>query len=128
MILIILNEENLNLEKMKDQKLLELIQKIESGKFPKDYPHFGGANLIITDNPNRASHEGDIVLITPHASAMSWLVVELKNIHQGNLNYLNKYSFYPRIGELIKESFSKDGQIFDSMLYVVNTISEEWLD
>jgi hypothetical protein len=30
-----------------------LINKIEQGKFPEKFPHFGGANLIITDDPNR---------------------------------------------------------------------------
>lgn len=111
---------------MKNQALKELIEKIEAGNFPNQFPHFGGANLIITDDPNRSNHEGDVVILTPHASAMSWLVVELKKIYTSNLDYLNKYDFYPRIGKLIKESFKKEGQIFDSMIYVVETIREEW--
>jgi hypothetical protein len=113
---------------MIDAELIELKLKIESGTFPKKFPHFGGANLIITDDPNRPHREGAVVFITPHASAMSWLVVELKRIYDGNLDYLNKYSFYPRIGELIQESFRKEDKIFDSMLYVVEEISQEWSD
>jgi hypothetical protein len=100
--------------------------KIERGKFPKKFPHFGGANLIITDDPKRNFHEGDLVIYSEHASALSWLVIELKRIYSSKLNYSNKYDFYPYIGELIQSSVKANNDLFDTMLYVVQKIKEDW--
>ena len=60
---------------------IELLkEKINSGKFPNKFEHFGGANLIITDDPDRRGYPQDVVIYTEHASAISWLVFELKDI------------------------------------------------
>ena len=99
---------------------------INSGKFPKEFSHFGGANLIITDDPNRNFHEGDLVIYTKHASALSWLVVELKKIYDFKLNSLNKYDFYPYMGELIQASVNANDDLFETMLFVVDKIEEDW--
>jgi hypothetical protein len=103
-----------------------LINKIEQGKFPEKFPHFGGANLIITDDPNRNYHEGDVVVHSEHASALSWLVVELKRIYDSKLNSLNKYDFYPYIGDLIQSSVNANDDLFETMLFVVKKIEEDW--
>jgi hypothetical protein len=103
-----------------------LIEKINSGRFPKKFPHFGGANLIITNNPNRNFKEGDIVIYSKHASALSWLVVELKHIYSSKLNASNKYHFYPYIGELIQSSLNARDDIFETMLYVIEKIKADW--
>jgi hypothetical protein len=108
------------------KKLVDLIDKIKTGKFPTDFPHFGGANLIITDDPNRNFHEGDLVIFSEHASALSWLVVELKRIYDSKLNSLNKYDFYPYIGELIQASVNANDDLFETMLFVVQKIKEDW--
>ena len=107
------------------KKLVDLIDKIKTGKFPTDFPHFGGANLIITDDPNRNFHEGDLVIFSEHASALSWLVVELKRIYDSKLNSLNKYDFYPYIGELIQTSVNANDDLFETMLFVVQKIKED---
>lgn len=86
------------------KKIVDLIEKIKMGKFPTDFPHFGGANLIIANDSKRNFHEGNIVVYTDHAPALSWLVVELKRIYDSKLNSLNKYDFYPYIGQLIHAS------------------------
>jgi hypothetical protein len=104
----------------------ELRTKIKSGQFPTDFPHFGGANLIITNDPKRNFHEGDVVILTDHASALSWLVVELKRIYDSKLNSLNKYDFYPYIGELIQASVNANDDLFETMLFVVQKIKEDW--
>jgi len=65
-------------------KLSVLRNKIESGKFPQEFPEFGGANLIITSDQNRRFHEGDVVVYSIHAPALSWLVTELKNIYSSS--------------------------------------------
>jgi len=105
------------------EKLRELIGL---GKFPKEFSHFGGADLIITDDPNRNFHERDIVIYTKHASALSWLVFELKKIYDSKLNAANKYEFYPYIGELIQASVNDNDDLFETMLFVVDKIEEDW--
>ena len=108
------------------EDILGLIEKINSGSFPKKFPHFGGAKLIITDDPNRNFHKGDLVIFSEHASALSWLVVELKRIYDSKLNSLNKYDFYPYIGELIQSSVNANDDLFETMLFVVKKIEEDW--
>jgi hypothetical protein len=105
------------------EKLRELIGL---GKFPVDSPHFGGADLIITNDPNRNFREGTVVVYTEHAAAMSWLVFELKKIYDSKLNASNKYGFYPYIGELIEASVKAYDDLFETMLFVVNKIEEDW--
>ena len=99
---------------------------INKGKFPKEFSHFGGADLIITDDENRNFHEGDNVIYTKHASALSWLVFELKKIYDSKLNASNKYGFYPYIGELIKSSVNAYDDLFETMLFVVDKIEKDW--
>ncbi len=54
------------------KEIHHLKSKINSGQFPTDFPHFGGANLIITNDENRHHLDGDIVIYSIHASALSW--------------------------------------------------------
>ena len=103
-----------------------LIVQINEGKFPTVFPHFGGANLIITNDLNRNFQEGDLIIYSEHASALSWLVVELKKIYNSKLNYSNKYDFYPYIGELIQCSVNANYDLFETMLFVVKKIEEDW--
>ena len=110
----------------RSKAIIDLVEVILSGKFPKNHPHFGGAGLIITDRPSYKGHDSDLRILTPHASAFSWLVFELKEIHSANIDYQNKYDFYPTIGRLIQESFLEDGYIIDSMLYVVEKMEVFW--
>ena len=49
----------------------------------------------------------------------------LKKIYDKDLNFRNKYDFYPEIGLLIKESLHSHEQLFDSMLHVVNGIEQK---
>ena len=99
---------------------------INSGQFPKEFSHFGGANLIITNDPKRSFREGTVVVYTEHAAALSWLVFELKKIYDSKLNAANKYDFYPYIGELIQASVNANDDLFETMLFVVDKIEEDW--
>jgi hypothetical protein len=108
------------------RKLNDLIEKIENGKFPTEFPHFAGADLIITNDPKRNFHEGDSVIYSDHAAALSWLIAELKTIYDAQLNWANKYDFYPVIGQLIKASVEDNDDLFETMLYVVHRIEENW--
>jgi hypothetical protein len=99
---------------------------VEQGKFPKEHEHFGGAGLIITNDPNYTGYPHDVVICTQHADALSWLVFELKSIYNSKIDYLNKYEFYPSIGDIIKENFSNDGELIDAMLAVIEEIQKRW--
>lgn len=107
-------------------KLEKLKEKVNKGNFPNKHIKFGGANLIITSNKNRKFREGDIVIYSAHASALSWLVFELKKIYDSEITYLNKYDFYPTIGKHIQESLKNDALIFESMIYVIEKIEKAW--
>jgi hypothetical protein len=99
---------------------------VEQGKFPKEHKHFAGAGLIITDDPTYTGHVDDIVVCTQHAGALSWLVFELKSIYNKKLDHMNKYAFYPLIGDIIKETFSNEGELIDSMVKVIDEIEKRW--
>lgn len=107
-------------------KIDKLKAQINNGKFPAEYPHFGGANLIITNDPQRNFHDGDILIFSEHASALSWLVIELKNIYGDEIDSLNKYHFYPYIGELIQNTLKRQELLFETMLHVVEEIERDW--
>ena len=107
-------------------KISKLKTDVKTGLFPIIHKEFSGANLIITSNPNRKFREGDILIYSEHAPALSWLVYELKKIYLMDLNYRNKYEFYPYIGELIMESLKNDSMLFESMLHVIEKIEYEW--
>ncbi len=107
-------------------KLNDLKAIINSGKFPNKYQEFGGANLIITKNKDRGFHEGDTIIYSEHAAALSWLVDQLANIYSDEINYANKYMFYPTIGELIKESLTSQELIIESMLFVIDELEKKW--
>ncbi len=99
---------------------------VEQGKFPKKHKHFAGAGLIITDDPTYTGHDDDIVVCTAHAGALGWLVYELKEIYNEKIDYMNKYAFYPLIGEIIKATFSNEGELIDSMVKVIDEIEKRW--
>lgn len=107
-------------------KLNDLKKIVLQGKFPNKYPEFGGANLIITSNINRNFYDSDLVVYSEHAAALSWLVNELKLIYDSELNYLNKYDFYPYIGELINKTLKKQELLFETMLYIIEEIEIDW--
>lgn len=108
------------------KKIKELRIKIEQGKFPNNFPEFGGANLIISKNPNRSYKESDVFIYSEHASALSWLVTELKKIYDEEINYLNKYNFYTSIGKIIINTLKNQDYIFETMLLIVDEIENEW--
>ena len=107
-------------------KLKKLKQIIEEGKFPNKFPEFGGANLIITKNRQRNYHDGDVVVYSEHAPALSWLVIELKKIYDSEIDFMNKYAFYPKIGELINKTLLKEELLFETMLHIVNETEKDW--
>jgi glutamate racemase len=39
---------------------------------------------------------------------------------------VNKYAFYPLIGDIIKDTFSNEGELIDSMVKVIDEIERRW--
>ena len=99
---------------------------IERGTFPNKFPEFGGANLIITKDKNRNYHEGDIVVYSEHAPALSWLVIQLKKIYDEEIDHMNKYDFYPSIGKLINQTLTKQELLFEVMLNIIDELEADW--
>lgn len=108
------------------KELDKLRAVIESGNFPNKFPEFGGANLIITNDKNRNYHEGDIVVFSEHAPALSWQVIQLKKIFDEEIDYMNKYDFYPSIGKLINQTLTRQELLFEVMLNIVDELEKEW--
>lgn len=108
------------------KQLDKLRALIESGNFPNNFPEFGGANLIITKDKYRNYHEGDLIVYSEHAAALSWLVIQLKKIYDEEINYMNKYDFYPSIGKLINQTLTRQELLFEVMLNIVDELEKEW--
>ena len=100
-------------------KMKELKEKINSGQFPKDFSHFGGADLIITNDPNRNFREGTVVVYTEHAAALSWLVFELQNIFRDSDYPNSKMIDYISVGETINYGLENNWNITAIMLTVI---------
>lgn len=109
-------------------KIDKLTAQIKKGNFPTEFPHFGGANLIITDDPKRKGYEHDVVICSEHASALSWLVVQLKEIYNSELDYINKYDFYPYIGESIQSSVNENDDLLETMLFIVEKMKKYYFN
>lgn len=107
-------------------KINNLRLLIEKQEYPKVFPEWGGANLIITKDLKRDHLDHDILVYSKNASALSWLVTKLSEIYELEINYINKYSFYPSIGENLIKSISKKESLFDTMIYVVDEIEKKW--
>ena len=104
------------------KKLDALRLLVEKGKFPKQFPEFGGANLIITKDLNRNHYDSDVIVYSEHAPALSWLVIELKEIYDSEIDYINKYDFYPSIGKLINKTLTRQEYLFETMLDIIDEI------
>jgi hypothetical protein len=91
-----------------------------------NYPHFAGAGLIITNNPARNAHTEDLVVLTEHAGAISWLVIQLKGIYEKSIDYSTKYAFYQSIGNLTLEALSTCTTLQSTLEYITDKTLMEW--
>ncbi len=99
---------------MNYKKLKLLEDKISSGKIQKSSTLFGGANLIILDperkndyKNHRKRYPQDILVFTEHSQELSWLVFQLKAVFADEINEMNKYVFYPLMGEIMNNGIKK---------------------
>ena len=108
-------------------ELNKLRSQISKGTFPNEFKEFGGAKLIITSDAKKLKRDDySVVVVSEHAPALSWLVFELKLIYEKELDYLNKYDFYPYIGKLMNNALTKQELVFETMLHVVDQIEKDW--
>jgi hypothetical protein len=112
--------------KKTNQALEALIQQIKLRNFPEEYDHFGGAELILTDEPDRPFHPGDTVVYSAHASELSWLVDELAKVYAAKIDYGSKYAFYPGVGKVMIDLIKSTDNLIDIMLGVVEATDNEW--
>ena len=110
------------------EKLQLLKNKIDQADYKKalnEIESFGGAGLIITHKGDKRTAE--VVVFTKYEKELSWLIYELKSIYANEIDYLNKYDFYPRIGKLANEFITKNGDndISGMMKYILDIICED---
>lgn len=108
------------------KKLQNLENKISMGKIQQSKELFGGANLIIVNSaqkPNYKNHKQkypqDVLVFTDHPKEFSWLVFQLKDVFEEELDASNKYVFYPMIGEIINKGLKKEIAIQSIMFSVI---------
>ena len=106
--------------------LENLKENLSASNYPVNYPHFGGAGLIITNNPARNSHEGDILVCTEHAGAISWLIIQLKGIYEDVLDYSNKYEFYQSIGQFANEAIQSGHALPEILQIITEKVTDSW--
>ena len=100
-----------------------------SGKWTpdKNRRHWGGADLIVTDKP---WEDNAVMVVTKYAGEISSLIEELRDRLGDHINYINKYEFYPRLGEAANRSIKENGDvlhcIISDMLGEARDIAEEW--
>ncbi len=80
-------------------RLLSSVEEfITTQQVPNDCDLFAGAGLIVTDDPNRNFHEGDVRVVSPLARQISWAVYQMKSVFTDEIDHLNKLTFYPALG------------------------------
>lgn len=107
-----------------DEKIKKLTEEIINYTNINSTELFEGSNLIITRNKNRKSKTQDVIVFSDDASELSWLVFKLKELFKNEINSVNKYSFYPHIGELINEAIKNGLNLKEQMLYVIDNLRE----
>ena len=107
-----------------DERIKELREEVINNPIIKSTELFQGANLIVTNDKTRKSKPQDIIVFTNDAIELSWLVFKLKDLFQEDIDYVNKYSFYTYIGELINKAIKKGLNLKEQMLYVIDNLGE----
>lgn len=108
-----------------NKELNNLKKTIEGIKeIPQSEEVFAGANLIISDNQNRIKKEHDVLVVTDNPKELSWLVFKLKEIFSSDIDYMNKHAFYQDIGNLLNSAISKEFQLKDQLIYVLDNLGE----
>ena len=105
------------------KSLRELIAKQNVTRLSENTENFQGADIIVSNDPECPSSNGwrDYTrVITPFSKEVSWLIFQLKEIFQEELDYMNKYPFYGALAEAanaaIKEGSSNLNAVLAAMI------------
>ena len=87
------------------RQLIELKDDIVEDRFASTSASlFEGAGLVISEDDEIKENGNYVQVNTPYARDLSALIYRLKYISKDQLDYLNKYAFYGRLGEAAKRS------------------------
>ncbi len=113
-----------------NSKLEELLKKVTENSLPQKFtePHFGGADIQITNDPslpNKPNKGSLTFVITKYADQLSWLLCQLRDIfYNANLvDYRNKYAFFGKLADaanLYQKKLKGDENGSDLLKAVVN--------
>jgi hypothetical protein len=106
-----------------------LITIIAQEHYPLKHEEFGGAGIIVTDDPNRVGHNNDLVLYHPQGGTLAWFVFQLKDRFEMYVDASNKYDFYTTIAESLRLYLEYGLTVKESMLMTLtkmDEISKDW--
>lgn len=92
---------------------------LEGNKFERTSRLWAGAGLAISYEPV-SGMQGKVVVVTEYAAELSSLVYALKNACSDWLDYMNKYTFYPILGEAAIAYLAKANDLKGLMLCVID--------
>lgn len=110
-----------------DESLLHQVERrIREDSVPSGGTPWAGAGLIVTADPGRPTVEGKVFVLSPHAGEISWVVFRMKEAFSVELDYLNKYSFYPEMGRAALAAIALGASRPEILLAVVAAAKDFW--
>lgn len=106
-----------------------LITTIAQEHYPLKHEEFGGAGIIVTDDPNRVGYTHDLVLYHPQGGTLAWFVFQLKDRFEMYVDASNKYDFYTTIAQSLRNYLEYGLTVKESMLMTLtkmDEISKDW--
>lgn len=106
---------------MMKNKIKELQSAVANNTWrPNSKRLFAGAEVIITNDANRTSREGDIVVRTEYDKQLSAMFFELKSIFSDYVDAFNKYDFYKRLATAAIDCIDKKGSCEEVLTAVLD--------
>jgi len=96
--------------KQEFKSLEELQDFLESeASIPRNKGEWGGAEVIITSNPERRGYTGDTIVLTEYARELTWLFYQLKEIFNSAklIDHCSKFEFYGRLGRVANQKLEE---------------------
>jgi len=110
------------------KQLRETLTSQDITKLSVDTELFQGADIIVSDDPSCPDSNGwsDYTkVITPFAKELSWLIIQLRDIFYGELDYMNKYYFYGTLADKAKSCMADGIEDKEALLLGVLAAAEE---
>ncbi len=107
---------------MKQEKIDELREFILTKDITNEAKKtilFGGADISIVSKlpTHKNSFYGDpLFVVTKFSKELSWLIFQLKDLFNEDLDYMNKYPFYGRLAESANKSININSENLTKIL------------